>query len=80
MRTSRTALYALFDEDQGDGFDLLFNVAPTTPAAWARLALQDRATDLAAFCLLTHQTPEVYRSLTRMQRNEFTRLASRRSS
>jgi hypothetical protein len=31
---------------------------------------------MAAFCLLTRQTPEVYRSLTRLERDEFVRLAS----
>ena len=31
---------------------------------------------MAAFCLLTRQTPDVYRALTVVERNEFIRLAS----
>jgi hypothetical protein len=33
---------------------------------------------MAAFCLLTGQTPAVYRELTRLERDEFVRLASKR--
>jgi hypothetical protein len=74
MRTSRTALHALFDE----GDDEIFADEPTTSAGMARLAARTRAGDLAAFCLLTGQPPAVYRELTRLQRNEFVRLAARR--
>ena len=37
-----------------------------------------RAEDLAGFCLLTGQSPEVYRSLTRLERDVFIRLAAKK--
>lgn len=36
------------------------------------------ATDLAAFCLLTGQSPQTYRELTRLEKSEFIRLATTR--